>query len=45
MDRLLELVVAHLFQDVRVTRFIDLEGFAAMGADDLVHGILLRIES
>jgi hypothetical protein len=42
---LLEGLVAHLLQDVRVAGLVDLEGLAAVRADDVVHGILLRIES
>ncbi len=32
-----EFSIAHLLEDVRVTRFVDLEGFPAMRADDFVH--------
>jgi hypothetical protein len=37
MQLLLERAVAHLLQDVGVTGLIDLEGFATLGADDVVH--------
>jgi hypothetical protein len=35
---LLKLAIAHLLEDVGVPRFVDLEGFAAVGADDFMHG-------
>jgi hypothetical protein len=34
---LLELDITHLLEDVGVTRFVDLEGFVAVGVDDFVH--------
>jgi hypothetical protein len=37
---LLKLAIAHLLEDVSVARFIDFERFAAMGADDFMHGSL-----
>ncbi|MCY1238114.1 hypothetical protein D9M72_508340 [compost metagenome] len=43
MQLLLEIAVAHLLQDVRVTGFVDLECLAAMGADDFVHGYVRSI--
>ena len=33
-----KIAIAHLLEDVGVTRFVDLEGFAAVGADDFMHG-------
>ena len=35
---LLKLAIAHLLEDVGIPRLVDLEGFAAVGADDFVHG-------
>jgi len=35
---LLKLAIAHLLEDVGMPRLVDLEGFAAVGADDFVHG-------
>jgi len=35
---LLKLAIAHLLEDVGIPCLIDLEGFAALGADDVVHG-------
>jgi hypothetical protein len=35
---LLKLTIAHLLEDVGIPRLVDLEGFAAVGADDFVHG-------
>ena len=35
---LLQLAIAHLLEDVGIPRLVDLEGFAAVGADDFVHG-------
>jgi len=36
---LLERAIAHLLEeDVGIPRLVDLEGFAAVGADDFVHG-------
>jgi hypothetical protein len=32
-----KIAIAHLLEDVGVPRFVDLEGFAAVGADDFVH--------
>ena len=36
---MLEVAVAHLFEDVGVAGFIDLEGLAAVRANDVVHGL------
>ena len=38
VQSLLKLAIAHLFEDVGIPRLVDLEGFAAVGADDFVHG-------
>ena len=38
MQLLLKLAIAHLLEDVGIPRLVDLEGFAAVGADDFVHG-------
>ena len=35
---LFKLAIAHLLEDVGIPHLVDLEGFAAMGADDFVHG-------
>ena len=35
---LLKLAITHLLEDVGIPRLVDLEGFAAVGADDFVHG-------
>jgi hypothetical protein len=37
MEVLIELVVAHLLQNFCITRLINLEGFAAMWAIDILH--------
>lgn len=37
---LLKLAIAHLLEDVGIPRLVNLEGFAAVGADDFVHGRL-----
>ena len=37
MQLLLKLAIAHLLEDVGVPRLVDLEGFAAVGADDFMH--------
>ena len=34
---LVKIAIAHLLEDVGLTRFVDLEGFAAEGADDFMH--------
>jgi hypothetical protein len=33
-----KIAIAHLLEDVGVPRFVDLEGFAAVWADDFMHG-------
>jgi hypothetical protein len=38
MQLLLKSAVANLLQDIGVARLVDFEGFAAVGADDFVHG-------
>ena len=38
VQSLLKLAIAHLLEDVGIPRLVDLEGFAAVGADDFVHG-------
>ena len=38
MQLLVKIAIAHLLEDVGVPRFVDLEGFAAVGADDFMHG-------
>jgi hypothetical protein len=35
---LLKRAIAHLLEDVGIPSLVDLEGFAAVGADDFVHG-------
>ena len=35
---LLKLAITHLLEDVGIPRLVDLEGFAAVGADDFVNG-------
>ena len=37
MQLLIELAVADLLEDVRITGLVNLEGFGAVGADDFVH--------
>jgi hypothetical protein len=37
MQRLVELTVTHLLEDVRVAGFVNLEGFAAVRAIDFLH--------
>ncbi|MDP3228049.1 MAG: hypothetical protein Q8N13_08725 [Acidovorax sp.] len=34
----IKIAIAHLLEDVCVPRFVDLEGFVAVGADDFMHG-------
>jgi len=38
MQLLLKSTVANLLQDIGVARFVNFECFAALGADDFVHG-------
>ena len=38
VQSLLKLAIAHLLEDVGIPRLVDLEGFAAVGADDFVNG-------
>jgi hypothetical protein len=38
VQSLLKLAIAHLLEDVGIPRLVDLEGFAAVGVDDFVHG-------
>ena len=40
MQLLHKLAVTHLREDVGIPRLVNLEGFAAVGADDFVHGEL-----
>ena len=35
---LVKIAIAHLLEDVGLPGFVDLEGFAAVGADDFMHG-------
>jgi len=34
---LLKLAITYLLEDIGISRLFDLEGFAAVGADDFVH--------